>query len=61
MQRAWEINGDEELHSIELHIAEVPLGDVHAEEALAPSLRRSRIEVAGTTVVATAALEPLAL
>src|SRR6185312_3073983 len=60
VQRPGEINRHKEADSVELHLAEMALGDVHAEQTLAPSLSRARIKVAWATIVAAAGLEPFA-
>jgi len=60
MKRSGEIHRDEKLDAIELDASEVALRDVHSKQALAPSLGWTGIEIARATVIAAAALEPVA-
>src|SRR5260221_8054381 len=61
VERAGEVDHDEEAEAIELCITEVTLLDAHAEQAFAVSVRRASVEVARTTERAVAVLDPIAM
>src|SRR5260370_38767173 len=61
MQRSRKIDGKAEINALEPHAAEMPIGDVHADQSLAIAISRPGIEVTGATESAVAVLDPVAL
>ena len=60
VQRAGKINGRRENQAVEFGVFEMPLGDPHADHALAIAFSRQGIEIARTAKCAVAVLDPFA-
>jgi hypothetical protein len=61
MQRSRKIDGDAEIKTVEPHVTEMPIGDVHADQSLAVAICRPGVEVTGTAESTVAVLDPVAL
>jgi hypothetical protein len=61
VQWSGKIDGSTEIKAVELHVAEMPIGDVHADQSLAVAIGRPGVEVTQATESTVAVLDPVAL